>query len=87
MEKNLECSCSGEELKYKRDYAETKQPNMYSSFRSANWLINYFTCRETQEDGNFKTQNPVHMYRNAYKLCTSINKFSLRGQSFDFCRK
>jgi hypothetical protein len=27
---------------------------MYSSFRSANWLINYFTCRESQEDENFK---------------------------------
>jgi len=79
MENNLECFCSKEEPKYKSDYAETKQPKMYSSFRSANWLINYFTCREKQEDGNFKTQNPVHMYRNPYKLCTSINKFGLRG--------
>jgi hypothetical protein len=33
MGKNLECFSSGEELKYKRDYAETEQPNMYSSFR------------------------------------------------------
>jgi hypothetical protein len=87
MEENVECFCSGEEVKYKSDYAETKQPNMYSSFRSANWLINYFTCLEAQKDGSFKTQNPVHMYRNSYKLCTSINKFSLRGQSFDFQRK
>jgi hypothetical protein len=57
--KSLECFCSGEELKYKRDYTATKQRNMYRSFRSANWLINYFICRKRQEAGNFKTQNRV----------------------------